>query len=340
MNSSARLQAQGNGLSSGPGQARGLDRRLAAVFAAEAGAKVRRHHAHLLFGEMEGAREFGADAKRVLRAGPDRQFAIGPLGDGGPGFERGVLGVSDVVGLAQDLFGLGQIIGKGIGRHSAASVLGQKLEKVPAGGVGRLLPASGLGDGGQGRARLESGGRGHADELLVAHHHHLFHGLGGSEVNLGKPGVKRGGTQDSAEEHPGPGDVRRELVGASDQVPSVGTVGWDAQDLPLLDRGKRDIGGDGLVQPVGIRFAPGQIGIGQGAPGGWVEGLTLTHLDSADLDTPFASRELGQQLAGGGGALSYRRHGPRRAPAPGRHAVVRRQTGVGQDKLNTGHRHA
>ena len=74
----------------GPGEPRGFDRMLAAVLAAVGRARVGHDHPHAIFGDGEGGRQLGAHAEWPLRAGPDRELAVDPLGDGRARLERHV----------------------------------------------------------------------------------------------------------------------------------------------------------------------------------------------------------------------------------------------------------
>src|ERR1700751_4103799 len=70
---------QGDRSARGPGQARRFDCAFARVFAAEGSAEVRDNHAHLVFGDMECARQFASNTEWILGSGPDGEMAILPL---------------------------------------------------------------------------------------------------------------------------------------------------------------------------------------------------------------------------------------------------------------------
>ena len=56
-------------------------------------------------------------------------IALGVVfGDGGAGFERGVLHVGNVIGLAQGVFGFRQLIGEGTCRRVIVRVLLEVVE--------------------------------------------------------------------------------------------------------------------------------------------------------------------------------------------------------------------
>ena len=93
VNSSARVQRTVTGLPTACAKRRRLDRRFAGVLAAEAVAEIGGDHAHGVFLQMKRIHQFAAHAERVLRAGPDRQFAVAPLGHRGARFHRHVLHV-------------------------------------------------------------------------------------------------------------------------------------------------------------------------------------------------------------------------------------------------------
>ena len=78
----------------------GLDRRLAGVLAAVAGAGVGHDHAHRVLRQAERLRQLAAHAERPLRAGPDRQLAVLPFGHRRARLERGVGDVGDRVASA------------------------------------------------------------------------------------------------------------------------------------------------------------------------------------------------------------------------------------------------
>ena len=72
---------------------------------------------------MKCAHEVRAVAEGVLCAGPDGELAVGPFGNGRAGLKRGVLDISDVLGLPQHVFGLRQFIGEWFCRWIALSVV-------------------------------------------------------------------------------------------------------------------------------------------------------------------------------------------------------------------------
>ena len=93
--------AQGDGLIRRLGEPRSLDGAFAGMFAAETATKVRDHDTHMFLRHVKGASEFGANPKRVLRAGPDGQLAIIPFRDRRARFQRRVLDVGDMIVCAR-----------------------------------------------------------------------------------------------------------------------------------------------------------------------------------------------------------------------------------------------
>ena len=240
--------AQRDGLAGRLREARGLLGGFARVLAAKAAAKIRDNHAHVVVRQMKGAHEVRAVAERVLCAGPDGQLAVGPFGNGGAGFQRGVLDVGDMIGLAQRVFGFRQLIGEGTRRRVVVRVLLEVVEQVLARRMGRQLPLGRLGNG---RPRLlgeEGGRRGDSDKLAVLHGNDILHRFGRAQINRGEFRAVGGRAEDFAVEHSGPDDVRGILVRAGDYVASVRAGCGIAEHLPLLDWGQGDIGGDRLLE--------------------------------------------------------------------------------------------
>src|SRR5579859_243891 len=83
----------------GASKARGLNSALARMFAAVSGAGVWHQNAHLIFWNTKHLRQLALHPKGPLRARPDRELAVFPLGHGGARLERRVGDVGDIVGL-------------------------------------------------------------------------------------------------------------------------------------------------------------------------------------------------------------------------------------------------
>ena len=67
------------------------------MLAAVSGARVGHDHTDLSLGDSKGFAQFGPHTKRTLRAGPDRELPVLPLGYGGARLQRGVGDVSNRV---------------------------------------------------------------------------------------------------------------------------------------------------------------------------------------------------------------------------------------------------
>src|ERR1700674_1699378 len=83
-----------------PGSARqtsGLERRVAGVLSSIRRARVRDDNAHTAFRNMKHIGKLVADSKRPLRAGPNREFSIGPLSYGRSRLERSMRDVRNGV---------------------------------------------------------------------------------------------------------------------------------------------------------------------------------------------------------------------------------------------------
>src|SRR5229473_966171 len=78
-------------------QTRGFDGSVAGVLSAIRGTCVRHDHAHAALRQMENVREFIAVGEWSLRAGPDREFPIGPLSHCSARLQRSMRDVRDVV---------------------------------------------------------------------------------------------------------------------------------------------------------------------------------------------------------------------------------------------------
>ena len=93
--------------SGGTGQARGLNRRLAGMLAAICRAGSRHDHPNRFLGKAERLRQLAAHAEWPLRAGPDCQAAVLPLGHRRARLKRRVGNIGHRVGLRDAAFGCG-----------------------------------------------------------------------------------------------------------------------------------------------------------------------------------------------------------------------------------------
>src|SRR5262249_26269345 len=82
---------QGHGFAGRLGQPRSFDRGFTGMFAAKRRPEIRDNDMNVFSSDVKCAGEFGAMSERVLRPGPDGQFAIGPFGDSRPRFQRRML---------------------------------------------------------------------------------------------------------------------------------------------------------------------------------------------------------------------------------------------------------
>src|SRR5229473_2142975 len=94
-----------HGMTSRAGQASGFQRGLAGVLSSIGGTGVRHDHANAAFGNMEYGSEVVTDGKGPLRSRPNRQFPIGPFGNSGTRFERGVCDIGNGVRRVQTVRG-------------------------------------------------------------------------------------------------------------------------------------------------------------------------------------------------------------------------------------------
>ena len=124
------------------------------------------------------------------------------------------------------------------------------------------------------------------------------------------------------------------MVRAGDDVARVRPGDRLAERLPLLDGRQDDAGGGGLLERLGLLGVGGEVGVGQLAPGGGVDGLAVADFHGAGVHAPLPGGERDEEGARRGGAPADGGHGARRASAAGGDAVVGDEVGVAHDELN------
>ena len=125
------------------------------------------------------------------------------------------------------------------------------------------------------------------------------------------------------------------MLSAGDQVATIGARQGSAENLPLLHRGRFDISGRCLGKNLGEVFVLGQVGVGEGVPGGGMGDGAVAHFHRRRFDIPTAAGELNEEMPGRGRSLAYRGDGPGSRPAAGRDAVIGHEGGVAHDQLNS-----
>ena len=241
-----------------------LDRRLAGVLAAVAGAHVRHDHAHLVRRHAERAGELAADAERPLRAGPDGQLAVLPLGDGGPRLERDVGDVGDRVRRLHRLVGGLRARPRSSPARAAAAAAAalaaarrrfsfRCLNRSFAGDLRRRLP---LGLDGVERLVAAGARSGATTPTKSPSRTTVTPGIASAafvstDVELR---LERRRAQHLAEQHPRPADVGRVLVRAGDERrgrrPSAPTC---RRPSTSSAGGRRHVGRDHLHQLLALR---------------------------------------------------------------------------------------
>ncbi len=184
MNSSSPRPHHLHGFAGGLGQARCFNGRFAGVLAAVSAAHVGLDHADLCSGQMKGLHQLVAHAEGPLRAGPDRELAVVPLGDRGARFQRSVRDVLDGVLSFELHIGAGKRICNRAGNMIGASSCSLRivLEVFEEALVALLVGNVPLGL--DRRERMLCGeciAGHHAGEIAVAHDFyagHLFRGAG------------------------------------------------------------------------------------------------------------------------------------------------------------------
>ena len=211
---------------------------------------------------MQSARQFSLVAERVLGAGPDRQLAIGPFGEGDARFHRSVLRISDVVGLTQGFVRFANFFSERIRGHTALGVFSQIGEQVLARWMGRRLPFRCFGDGVQGLASGEIGRRSQPYKWPVLQRQHVLHGFRRFEINRNQLCPVGGRAQDFAIHHPGTDHIGRKLMRPRHQIAAIRTRDGSAENLPLLDRRQSHVGWWGLSESFGQFVTLGELCIG------------------------------------------------------------------------------
>jgi hypothetical protein len=332
VNSSARLQRRRTGRRGGTGEAGGLDGGFGGVFAAETATEVRHHHPHPAPFQSERAGQFAHVTERGLGAGPDREPAVLPFGQGGARFHGRVLHVGNFVLGFQRARSRGDLRGEGVRRHATLDPLPENPVDLRAGGMRGGFPARGRGECFDRLFGLEQRGGGHADEIAVADHDHARQRLRRGGIDPDQAGAVGGGTEDLAAEHSRTGEVRGIPVGTGDEVAAVRTRKRGAEDAPFRHRSDRDVRGGGLMEG-GLGFvAAGQFREGEPALAGRVGEDTVPDFDGGGVDFPTPGGQAGQDSARGGGGLADGGDGGGRGAAAGGGSVVGDRGGVGHQE--------
>src|SRR6267143_1214441 len=228
------------GTPSSAGQTSGLQRSVAGVLSAIGGTGVRHDHKNAAFGNVEYGSEVVADGERPLGPCPNRQFPVGPLGNGGTRFEGGMRDEGHRVPCFQVTCGgresfihrpfLIAMAIAGIARGLFLEIRKEFLVR----NLRYFLPFCLNGIDGALRFMLARGGC--TNEITVADDHRAWNRFS-STVIAGKEGcAERRRAQDFAVEHSGRAQVRRVLVTAGDKSTSVHLWNRLAGDLPSRRR--------------------------------------------------------------------------------------------------------
>src|ERR1051325_6838222 len=244
-------------LATPPREPRRFDRALARVLAAVSGAGVGRNHADLLFGNMKRFREFRPDAEGALRAGPNRQLAISPLGERGAWLERRVCDVGDGVRLRQFLIG---------GRHAvrdrtdrtatttatrSRSILLQVIEQLIVTRLTRGLPVN--------RNRFLCSyrslqiRRGHADEVAVVNNDYARHRFSRFRIAGDERRLERRRSDYASIQHPFTLQIGRVLMLAVYEVAPIDLRHRRAGDSPITRRRDRNVRRDRFDELLSFR---------------------------------------------------------------------------------------
>ena len=238
-------------------EARGLERGVARVLAAVAGAGVGHDDAHLVARDVERVGQLVAHRERALRAGPHGELVAGPLGDRRPRLERHVRDVLDGVRpLELDVGGRHCFVDGADGaRRPALAAHGvlpeEREERLVRGLTGNFVPRR-LDRRGRARGGLAIR-RGDAEKIAVADDGDARQLLGRVLVDGGERGLERRPAQDEAVEEAGAREVGGIDVPAGDEVAPVRFRHGRARDLPFGGRRERDVGRGGLHEVLALR---------------------------------------------------------------------------------------
>jgi len=284
------------------------------VLATERAARVGHDHAHGARVEPERLYQLLAHALRILRAGPDGEAFLRPLGYCGARLERGVLDVGDVVALAQHARGaLHRLLGRATPARTVAAAAGalfrrggdEPLEEFVARGMGRRLPLRGRRDARARGPRRERSGRREADEGAVARRDHVLFVLHDREIDrLERRAVRRRAQHDGVE-HSGERDVGREAVRSRDDLARRDEAGRAAEHFPLRHAHDLDVRRHGVRREV----------------------------DAVELGELRVRERTGrgQKLVRRGARGAHRRHGRGRGATAVGAAVLRHEPRVGEE---------
>src|SRR5437762_2245790 len=88
-----------------------------------AAAEIGRDHVHRIFGQPKRLSQLTAHTEWILTARPNRELAVGPLGQRDSWLQRRMLHISNRVGRAERFRCLGNFRRKWIGLHAATRLL-------------------------------------------------------------------------------------------------------------------------------------------------------------------------------------------------------------------------
>ena len=174
--------AERHRLTGSAGQPCGLHGKFAGMFAPECRTKVRNNDSDLILRHMKRIRQLLANAKRVLRASPDRQPASLPLRNSRSWFQGCVLDVWHMIGTTESFCAV-NLGSKGILRHTAFCILAQIAEQFETGRLRRILPFRGAGNRADRTLRTQGVWSSDANKIAIVHHNNPRHRLRGRKIN-------------------------------------------------------------------------------------------------------------------------------------------------------------
>ena len=209
------------------------------MFSAITRAGVRDDYADALFGNAERLRQFTADTKRPLRAGPDRELVSFPFGYRGAWFQRRVSDIGNGVALLnlvirrlQTLFHRTSVASSSAATLACRCILFQIAEELRA---GRLILRGPLGLECFDRfARRQTIRRSHSNEIAVMHDSHTLHRLSRFWIERFKLRIKGRRSKHLPVQHAGQLHVRAVFMISGDDGAAIDFVKGSARDLPLI----------------------------------------------------------------------------------------------------------